>query len=127
MAAWPDYAADLVKLPYAADLTVRDFAALMILVPGEHAGRPAIESAVGDQAADIAISALAGHGLVKEEPKGIILTSRGKELVERFVDIRASAAERILDTLPDQMQTQVIQAWEALADAVQRSEALEKV
>lgn len=128
MNAWPDYAADLVALPHAADLTLRDFATLMLLAPGEHVGRPAVEAALGGRdAADIAISSLAGHALVVEETGGLVLSSRGRELLDRLVDIRSVSAQRLLNTLPDPTQQQLVKVLEELADAAHRAEALEKV
>ncbi|MDP2311088.1 MAG: hypothetical protein Q8P18_34025 [Pseudomonadota bacterium] len=127
MNAWPDYAADLVALPHAADLTLRDFATLLLLAPGEHVARPAVEVALGGRdVADIAISGLAGHSLVVEESKGLILTTRGRELLDALADIRAVSAQRVLSVLPKSTQAQMVQGLEELANAIHRAEALEK-
>lgn len=126
--AWPDYAADVVSLPYASDLTLRDFAAVMLLAPGEHVGRPAVEAALGGpDNADVAISSLAGHGLIVEEPGGLRLTDRGRELLSRVVEVRAGAIQRLLQVLPKPEQDQLLRVFEDLANAVDRAEALEKV
>ncbi len=128
MDAWPDYAAELVGLPHAADLTVRDLATLMVLAPGEHVARSAVEVALGGtEVADVAISALEGHGLVVSEPRGLCLSTGGRELLDRLCEIRAVSTERLLLVLPKSEQDQLVQGFEDLANAVHRAEALEKV
>ncbi len=126
MASWPDFAMDLARLPNAASLTVRDLATLMLLAPGEHVGRPAVEALVGADAADTVIGVLQGEGLVSEGPKGIGLTGAGRIFLDRLVEVRAQGAARVLQTLPQATQNQVVQAWEIVADAVTRAESLVK-
>jgi hypothetical protein len=126
--AWPDYAADLVGLPHAADLTVRDLATLMVLAPGEQVARSAVEVALGGtEAADVAIGVLDGHGLIVSDPKGLCLSARGRALLDRLCEIRAVSTERLLLVLPKPEQDQLVQGFEDLANAVHRAEALEKV
>jgi hypothetical protein len=122
--AWAEAATDLAKLPHAADLSFRDFVTLLLLAPGEHVGRPAIENLFGADGADVIIGALCGRGLVAEEPNGVVLTTNGREFLQALVDLRAETTARLLSVLPEDQRQAFLQGMQGLADAVERADTL---
>lgn len=121
---WPDVAADLTRLPEARDLTLRDLAVLMLHGAGDRVSRTAVEAIVGAADADAVIGTLAGRGWIADETNDVILTARGRELLDRLVATRLATATRLLGELPEDVRALQLKAWEALAQALEREEAL---
>jgi hypothetical protein len=126
MTAMPEFAHDLLALPEASALTLRDLATLLLLAPGERVGRPAVEQLVGAANADAVIGVLAGHGLIKDPEAGgdLLLGERGREFLDRVIGMRVAIVSRLLNTLPQDERDQALKMFESFAKAMATNEAL---